>query len=222
LYDRWARPRTIENWACKTPYLFKYPFGMLLVPWKIQLISLILGRDGFHKCLPWRLDVVGKIVALCVIMPIDSEVAIRSTTTSKSRKKMRLMQHIDVIERSPQPKKAMPNPQNVGHHSLKNNCKIVALSLVLHVPCLRAVLPCPTHTINGPNHAWPTSLLIHYHQPLCILFVGSSLIFWTEDSDHDLGKSTHTLYCSIFANEKILVGVVSRDAIFMKRDIRIH
>jgi hypothetical protein len=67
-------------------------------------------------------------------------------------------------------------------------------------------------TLNTSKYAQPTSFLIHRHQPLCILCLGSPRLHWIKDTNHELGELTHTLYGHIFVKAKVLVGIVGRDA----------
>jgi hypothetical protein len=58
-----------------------------------------------------RINFIGKIVAHCVRMSIDYVVTSRSISTRNCRKTMRSLQDIDVIEKTPEAKETMPNPQ---------------------------------------------------------------------------------------------------------------
>jgi hypothetical protein len=87
-------------------YIFS---SCLLCFCKLSFCSVPWLSDGFHKCGPIRVYTVGKVVPHCVLPPVDGVVASRGITFSKPGKKMGSMQDIDIVERTGQTKKTMPN-----------------------------------------------------------------------------------------------------------------
>ena len=86
----------------------------------------------------------------------------------------------DVIQRSWNSEKSMPNPSLLIGHHFKDYSGTFFLAMELSMPSLRSVPPTPMHTIYWAKHTWEPASFIHLQKPRDVFIIGSSKIFRTK------------------------------------------
>jgi hypothetical protein len=88
------------------------------------MLLLLRNRDTFHEYRSGGIYTIDKIVSHMVLTTINSEGHFGSASSYDINKQWRLIEHIDVIVRTGDSKKSMPDLTVMRSNSFKDDCRM--------------------------------------------------------------------------------------------------
>jgi hypothetical protein len=115
------------------------------------MLLLLRNRDTFHEYRPGGIYTIDEIVSHMVFTTINSEGYCGSASFYDINEQWRLIEHIDVIVRTGDSQKSIPDPTVMRSNNFKDDCRIFDVP-----PCKLAlqiywtVVPLLMHIIYAP------------------------------------------------------------------------
>jgi hypothetical protein len=115
------------------------------------MLLLLRNRDTFHEYRSGGIYTIDEIVSHMVLTTINSEGHFGSASSYDINEQWRLIEHIDVVVRTGDSKKSIPDLTVMRSNSFKDDCRMFDVP-----PCKLAlatywtVVPLPMHTIYAP------------------------------------------------------------------------